>query len=42
MEHNELAFILKEFYLLEKSQVDYYKDQLSSTKDEYYRKASLK
>ncbi len=42
MEKKELAYKLKEFYLLEKLQVDYYKAQLSEAKDKYYRKAFSK
>lgn len=39
MKKDELAYKLKEFYLLETFQVQYYRAQLSESKDEYYRKA---
>lgn len=37
-----MSFKLKEFYFLEKFQVQYYEAQLSSAKDEYYLKAFAK
>jgi len=39
MDYNELAYKLKEFYILETFQVRYYKAQLSAPQEEYYRKA---
>ncbi len=39
MDHDQLAFKLKEFYLLEQYQVSYYEDQLSALADEHLRYA---
>lgn len=39
MDQKELAYKLKEFYVLETFQVRYYQAQLSSPQGEYYRKA---
>lgn len=42
VDKDKLAHKLKEFYLLETFQVQYYQAQLSDAKDEYYRKAFQK
>lgn len=42
LNHNKIISRLKEFYVLEKFQVAYYKAQLSCADDEYYRTAFKK
>lgn len=42
VEQNKLAIKLKEFYLLERFQVEYYNAQLSTPENEYYKQAFAK